>query len=96
MDLNFNRAYIRYKDTHCLKIIPRARIGSDSIAHEVFGSWANDSEAMRAREIIVFIRIQRVGKKYRDKATLASYILKIELKPLFWFSKPALFATSGL
>ena len=42
--------------------------------------WAIDSEAMRAREIIVFSKIQLVG----------------QMPPLFWFSKKALFATSGL
>ena len=34
-----------------LTIIPRARMGSESIAHEP--EWAIDSEAMRARGIIV-------------------------------------------
>ena len=30
------------------------------------------SEAMRAREIIVLVKIQLVGQKYRDKTILAS------------------------
>ena len=34
-----------------LTIIPRAQMGSESIAHEA--EWAIDSEAMRARGIIV-------------------------------------------
>ena len=35
--------------------------------------WAIDSEAMRAKGIIVFNgKIQLVGQKYRDKTTLAS------------------------
>ena len=33
--------------------------------------WAIDSEAMRARRIIVLGEIQLVGQKYRDKTTLA-------------------------
>ena len=33
--------------------------------------WATDSEAKRARGIIFFRKIQLVGKKYRDKTTLA-------------------------
>ena len=33
--------------------------------------WAIDSEAMRARGIIVFSKIQPVGQKYPDKTTLA-------------------------
>ena len=41
-------------------------MGSESIAHEA--EWAIDSEAMRARGII----IQLAGQKYRDKTTLAS------------------------
>ena len=44
-------------------------MGSESIAHEA--EWAIDSEAMRARGII----IQLVGQKYRDKTTLASKML---------------------
>ena len=58
-------------------------------------SIAIDSEAMRARGIIYcFSKIQLVGPKYRDKTSLASK--NIVQPPLFWFSKPALFATSGL
>ena len=34
-----------------LTIIPRAQMGSESIAHEA--EWAIDSEAMRARGIII-------------------------------------------
>ena len=37
-----------------LTIIPRARMGSESIAHEA--SRAIDSEAMRARGIIVLVK----------------------------------------
>ena len=36
-----------------LAIIPGARMGSDSIVHEVERCWAIDSLAMRARGIIV-------------------------------------------
>ena len=36
--------------TNLLTIIPPARMGSESIAHEV--EWATESEAMRARGII--------------------------------------------
>ena len=39
-----------------LTIIPRARMGSESIAHEAEG----------------FNKMQLVGQKYRDKTTLAS------------------------
>ena len=53
-------------------IIPRARMDSESIAHEVEAEWAIDSDAMRARGIIFFSKIQLVGQKYRDKTTLAS------------------------
>ena len=45
---------------------------SESIAHEVEAEWAIDSDAMRARGIIFFSKIQLVGQKYRDKTTLAS------------------------
>ena len=43
----------------------KARMGSESIAHEA--SWAIDSEAMKC-----FSKIQLVGRKYQDKTTLAS------------------------
>ena len=33
--------------------------------------WAIDPEAMRARGIIFFSKIQPAGQKYRDKTTLA-------------------------
>ena len=42
-----------------LTIITRARIGSESIAHESIADeaeWAIDSEAMRARGIIVLVK----------------------------------------
>ena len=44
-------AYFR-NFTVYLTIIPRARMGSESIAAE----WAIDSEAMRARGIIVLVK----------------------------------------
>ena len=56
-------------------------MGSESIAHE--GERNN-----------YFSKIQLVGQKFRDNTTFA--ILKLDLKPLFWFSRPALFATSEL
>ena len=40
-----------------LTIIPRARMGSESIAHEAEeASWAIDSEPIRARGIIVLVK----------------------------------------
>ena len=39
-----------------LTIIPRALMGSGSIAHENEWDWAIDSEAMRARGIIVLVK----------------------------------------
>ena len=41
----------QHQESHYLTIIPRARMGSESIAHE-----AIDSEAMRARGIIVLVK----------------------------------------
>ena len=49
-----------------LTIIPRARMGAESIAHEA------DSKATRARGIIQFSKTQLVGQKYGEKTTLAS------------------------
>ena len=48
-----------FKDPYYLTIIPRARMGSEPIAHE--GERSN-----------CFSKIQLVGQKYRDKTTLAS------------------------
>ena len=39
-----------------LTIIPRARMGSESIAHEAEGRMAIESEAMRARGMIVLVK----------------------------------------
>ena len=50
---------------HYLTIIPRARMGSESIAVE----WAFNSEAIRGKGIICFSKIQLAGQKYRDKTT---------------------------
>ena len=60
MVLKLSRRHELEKQIYCayLTIIPRAR--------------AIDSEAMRARGINCFSKIQLVGKKYRDKTTLAS------------------------
>ena len=52
-----NRMIDRMKRS--LTIITRARIGSESIAHESIAhvaEWAIDSEAMRARGIIVLVK----------------------------------------
>ena len=40
--------------------------------HERIGILLNDSEAMRARGIIVLVKSKLVGQKFRDKTTLAS------------------------
>ena len=55
--LPVNRMIDRMKRS--LTIITRARIGSESIAHESIAheaEWAIDSEAMRARGIIVLVK----------------------------------------
>ena len=55
-----------------LTIIPQARMGSESIAHEAEGwmsYWLRGHEGERDN---CFSKIQLVGQKYRDKTTLAS------------------------
>ena len=42
--------------TEYLIIIPRTRMGSDSIVHEANAEWVIDSEAMKARGMIVFVK----------------------------------------
>ena len=54
--------------------------------------WAIDSEAMGARGIIVLVKL--VGQKNIETKHLS--LVKAIQPPLFWFSKPALFAASGL
>ena len=50
--LNRNTAYLKLFKYDYLTIIPRARMGSESIAQE----WAINSEAMRARGTIVQVK----------------------------------------
>ena len=47
-----------------LTIIPRARMGSESTAHQARGHEGERNNC--------FSKIQLVGQKYRDKTTLAS------------------------
>ena len=47
-----------------LTIIPRARMGSESTAHQARGHEGERNNC--------FSKIQLVGERYRDKATLAS------------------------
>ena len=57
-----------------LTIIPRARMGSESIAHEAeggMGYWLRGHEGERNNKYC-FGKIQLVGQKYRDETTLAS------------------------
>ena len=66
--------FLAFDDKHdCyLIIIPRARMGSESIAHSAFGLmgyWLRGHEGERNN---CFSKIQLVGQKYRDKKTLAS------------------------
>ena len=60
-----------------LTIIPRARMGSEPVRPKA--EWAINSEAMRARGIIVFSKIQLVGQKCRDKTTFSW--LKLDVNP---------------
>jgi len=43
-------------------IIPRARMGYESIAHEAEGRMAIDSEAMRVRGMIVLVKSNNLVK----------------------------------
>ena len=77
-----------------LTIIPRARMGFESIAHEAegrIGYWLRGHEGSRNS---CFSKIQLVGQKYRDKTTFSW--LKLDINP-FWPPKiRRFFATSGL
>ena len=55
-----------------LTIIPQARMGSESIAHEAegqMGFWLRGHSGSRNN---CFRKIQLVGQNYQDKSTLAS------------------------
>ena len=65
-------------------------MGSESIAHEAegrMGYWLRGHEGERNN---CFSKIQLVGQKYRDKTT---YLADAINPPLFYFSKPTLFAS---
>ena len=69
-------------------------MGSESIAHEAegrMGYWLRGHEGERNN---CFSKIQLVGQKnIETKQKLQQNAIR---PPLFWFSKPAFFATSGL
>ena len=63
-----------FVNSNYLTIIPRARMGSESIACKAegrMGYWLRGHEGERNN---CFSKIQLVGKKYRDKTTLASKV----------------------
>ena len=55
-----------------LTIIPRAQMGSESIAMRPRAEWPIDSEAMRAREIIVLVKSNYLVKNIENKKILSS------------------------
>ena len=60
------------KSTDYLTIIPRARMGFESIAQETegqMGYWFRGHEGTRNN---CFSKIQLVGQNYRDKTTFSS------------------------
>ena len=64
--------FTRNKVDACLTVIPRPRIGSESIAHEAEGRMGYPLRGHEGERNNCFRKIQLVGQKYRDKATLAS------------------------
>ena len=55
-----------------LTIIPRARMGSESIGHEAEGRMGYRLRGHEGERNNCFSKIQLGGRKYRDKTTLAS------------------------
>ena len=55
--------------------------------------WAIDSDAVRARGIIVLVKSNFLLKNIE---TIQLQLAKRDSGPLFWFAKRALFVTSGL
>ena len=67
---SFYRVSVNLKGIY-LKIIPRVRMGSETIAHEAegwMGYWLRGHEGERNN---CFSKIQLVGQKYRDKTTFS-------------------------
>ena len=54
------------------KIIPQARMSSESIVHEAEGRMGNWLRGHKGERNNCFSKIRLVGQKYRDKTTLAS------------------------
>ena len=55
-----------------LRIIPQARMDSESIVHEAEGRMGYLLRGHEGERNNCFSKIQLVGQKYRDKTTLAS------------------------
>ena len=55
-----------------LTIIPRAQMGSESIAHEAEGRMGYSLRRHEGERNNCFSKIHLVGQKYRDKTSLAS------------------------
>ena len=71
-----------------------ARTGSESVAHEAEGRmdyWLRGHEGERNS---CFSKIQLVGQKLSRQNNFSRQ--NTIQPPLFWFSKPVLFTTSGL
>ena len=67
----FNVTDILRESNSFLTIIPRARMGCESIAMRPKAKWSIDSEAITGERNNCFSKIKLVGQKYRDKTTLA-------------------------
>ena len=63
---------IEIQVTRYLTIIPRARMGSESQPMRPNAKWAIDSEAMRARRIIVLVKSNQLVKNIENKKLFAS------------------------
>ena len=81
-----------------LTIIPRARMCPESIAHSAFALMGYRLRGHEGEKNNCFSEIQLVGQTNIETKHLS--LVKARQNaiqpPLFWLSKPALFATSGL
>ena len=69
-------------------------MGSESKAHDAEAEWAIDSDAMRARGLIVLVKSNQLVKKNIEAKQIKP--VKARLQSFFAAKKPVLFATSGL
>ena len=69
--LYYFSTFFIYNSRAFLTIIPRARMGSGSVAYEAEGRMGYSLRGHEGKRNNCFSKLQLVGQNYRDKTTLA-------------------------